>query len=105
MARTGNRRYRRRRARVLAPQRIWCHLCGEEIDKTLRAPHPLSASADHVHPVASGGSQHGALAPAHLICNSRRQALPLDEWHRLRREATTAPAADAAADAAPKFRW
>ena len=103
MARTGNRRYRRRRARVLAPQRIWCHLCGEEIDKSLRAPHPMSASADHVEPVASGGAQHGALAPAHLICNSRRQALPLDAWHR-RREATSAPDADPA-DTAPKFRW
>ncbi|MBV7302923.1 hypothetical protein KRX12_09795 [Corynebacterium sp. TAE3-ERU2] len=39
------------------------------IDKSLRAPHPMSPSADHVIPIAAGGSNLGELQPMHLGCN------------------------------------
>ena len=71
MTRTADRRYRRRRARVLAGSPV-CAACGKPIDKTLKFPHPMSATADHVHPVGRGGSNLGPLQPMHLLCNQRR---------------------------------
>lgn len=49
-----------------------CHLCGKPIDYTLDFKHPMSFTADHLAPVATGGSMTGQLAPAHRSCNSRR---------------------------------
>lgn len=52
-----------------------CWLCGEEIDLALRAPDKRSATADHVVPLARGGSDDlSNLRPAHFACNSRRGA-------------------------------
>ena len=109
MARTSHRPYRRRRARVLSAERLWCHLCGEEIDKSLRWPHPLSATADHITPVAAGGRNDGPLAPAHKRCNEQRGAKGLRAYDEYR--ATRAAAQAAAArlseeeQSAPRFRW
>ena len=72
MGRTSHRRYRRERAAVLAGP-IVCWLCGDPIDKSLKWPDPMSASADHQTPWVQGGSDGRAnLKPAHLGCNSRR---------------------------------
>lgn len=49
-----------------------CHLCGKPIDLTLPSTHPMSFTADHLDAIASGGNLHGAIAPAHRRCNSRR---------------------------------
>lgn len=52
-----------------------CQLCVIEVDPTLRYPDPLSASLDHVIPIARGG-QHvrSNLQLAHLVCNMSKGA-------------------------------
>ncbi|STC97615.1 hypothetical protein [Corynebacterium renale] len=69
MARTGDTTYRKLRARTLAGDNLICAWCNLPIDKTYRAPHPLSPSADHITPIAAGGHNHGPLQPMHLGCN------------------------------------
>jgi hypothetical protein len=50
-----------------------CHLCRRKVNQKLRGPHPMSASRDHLIPVADGGSNDDwNLALAHWICNVRR---------------------------------
>ena len=56
-----------------------CHLCGNPFDWSLDWKHPMSFTADHIEPVATGGSMTGELRPAHRSCNSRRQTTPLDD--------------------------
>lgn len=48
--------------------------CGRPIDKSLRWPHPMSFSIDHIVPLSQGGSEFDRhnLRPAHLLCNQRR---------------------------------
>lgn len=50
-----------------------CQLCCEEIDRSLRWPHPNCATIDHKVPLSVGG-QHRAdnVQAAHLGCNSRK---------------------------------
>lgn len=50
-----------------------CHLCRRAVNQDLRHPHRMSASRDHLIPVADGGTNDPAnLALAHWICNVRR---------------------------------
>ena len=106
MSRTADVGYRRRRARVLAPRRIWCHICEKEIDKTLAWPHPMSPTADHLDPVAAGGSNTGPLAPAHKHCNESRGKLTLRAYdERQARRAAQTQAAAQAEPQRPAFRW
>jgi 5-methylcytosine-specific restriction endonuclease McrA len=52
-----------------------CHLCRKSVDRRLRAPHPRSATFDHLNPVSHGGDDAPEnLALAHWSCNSRRGA-------------------------------
>ncbi|WP_413226864.1 HNH endonuclease [Corynebacterium urealyticum] len=74
LSRTAHSRYRARRARILSGQHIVCAWCGQPIDKRLRFPHPMSPTADHVHPVSRGGSNYGRLQPMHLLCNQQKGA-------------------------------
>ena len=47
-----------------------CRLCSEPIDSTLRLPHPMAATLDHVIPVASGGLHtYENVQAAHALCN------------------------------------
>lgn len=50
-----------------------CALCGEDVDFSLRSPHPMSASVDHIIPRSRGGT-HDAdnLQLAHRTCNTRK---------------------------------
>lgn len=80
--RTADPNYRRLRKAVLAPAVIHCIHCGELIDKELPAGHPMSATADHLQPVSTGGRNDGPMAPAHLSCNARRGNKPLGEQTR-----------------------
>lgn len=71
--RTNDPEYRRRRERLMAQPNPICWLCNKPIDKMLKHPDPMSFTADHVEPVATGGHNLGQLRPAHFVCNSRRQ--------------------------------
>jgi len=59
-----------------------CHLCGKGFDFDLEWKHPMAFTADHLEPIASGGSMTGRLAPCHRSCNSRRGAKPLESIKR-----------------------
>lgn len=60
--------------RQVAKRGLLCHLCGQPFDLDLPWKHPMSLTADHVVPIANGGSMTGDLLPAHRSCNSRRGA-------------------------------
>lgn len=50
-----------------------CALCGMPIDKSLKYPHPMSISIDHIIPVALGGkSTIDNLQATHLLCNKEK---------------------------------
>lgn len=50
-----------------------CALCGMPFDKSLKYPHPMSISIDHIIPVALGGkSTLDNLQPTHLVCNKSK---------------------------------
>lgn len=80
--------YHRRRARmrgayvenvnpieVMARDKWVCHLCRERIPKSAKYPNPMSASIDHVIPLAAGGMHSYAnIKAAHLGCNCRKGA-------------------------------
>lgn len=52
-----------------------CQLCFEPIDRTLRFPHPMSPSVDHIVPLAKGGThEQSNLQWTHLVENVRKGA-------------------------------
>ena len=64
----------RMRARIAAT-RANCHICGSEIDYTLKWPDPRSFVVDHIIPLARGGAHDITnAAAAHADCNSRKRA-------------------------------
>jgi 5-methylcytosine-specific restriction endonuclease McrA len=72
-----SRESRRIRAAVIDVE-SHCHICGEAVDKTLRYPDRMSATVDHVTPLALGGSGNRSnLRLAHLRCNLKKAAKPL----------------------------
>lgn len=47
-----------------------CQLCGDPVDRTAQAPHPLSASLDHIIPISRGGDHlYENVQCTHLGCN------------------------------------
>lgn len=51
-----------------------CQLCGLPVDPKLRYPDYMSASLDHIMPLAKGGTHETAnVQLAHWICNSRKR--------------------------------
>lgn len=65
--------YRSARKRILATQEI-CAICGKPVDKSLKYPHPLSPTVDHIIPIAKGGhpSDLANLQLAHFCCNRQK---------------------------------
>lgn len=41
------------RKRILASQEV-CGICGRPVDKSLKYPHPMSATIDHIIPKNAG---------------------------------------------------
>ena len=71
---TGQRsQYQTNRKRILASQDI-CGICGKPVDKSLKYPHPLSATVDHIIPLDRGGhpSDLANLQLAHFCCNRQK---------------------------------
>lgn len=62
------------RARV-ARDKPACHICGKDIDYTLRSPDPWSFVLDHVKPIKLGGADTlENKKAAHRECNSKKRA-------------------------------
>lgn len=87
MSRTGDRGYRTKRAKLLAADDLVCARCGFPIDKNFKFPHPFSATADHITPIAAGGHNLGPLQPMHLCCNQSEGAKGHRRQQRPRRHA------------------
>jgi hypothetical protein len=52
-----------------------CHLCRRRVGRSFKAPHPRSATFDHLVPISDGGDDSAAnLRLAHWGCNSSRGA-------------------------------
>jgi 5-methylcytosine-specific restriction endonuclease McrA len=50
-----------------------CGLCGELLAMNEVAPHPLSASVDHIIPLARGGMHTwDNVQAAHFLCNAKK---------------------------------
>jgi hypothetical protein len=80
-----------------------CQICGGAVDKSAKAPHPLSPSLDHIVPLAVGGTHEPAnVQLAHFLCNSLKSDdldLPTDFAQTMRHllASHTLPALDVAA--------
>ena len=65
--------YERNKKRIFATQNA-CGICGHPVDFSLKPPHPMSATIDHIIPVAKGGhpSDIDNLQLAHWTCNRQK---------------------------------
>lgn len=65
--------YLKNREKIIATQSV-CGICGKEVDKSLKYPHPLSAVVDHIIPLNKGGhpSDLNNLQLAHRWCNRQK---------------------------------
>lgn len=71
------------RRKILVRDGWRCYLCLKSIDPTIRWPHPMSPSVDHVKPVSAGGSSEPSnLRATHWHCNEEKgDALPgVEVW-------------------------
>ena len=73
--RTGTHRaqFDKNRKKIYATQSV-CGICGEPVNFSLKFPHPLSPTIDHIIPVAKGGhpSDIDNLQLAHFRCNRQK---------------------------------
>lgn len=69
--------YEKNKKRILATQNV-CGICGKPVDFTLKYPHPMSATIDHIIPVNGPGGLRGHpsdlsnLQLAHFSCNRQK---------------------------------
>ena len=69
--------YERNKKRIFATQNV-CGICGKPVDKSLKYPHPMSATIDHIVPVNGPGGLQGHpsdisnLQLSHLVCNRQK---------------------------------
>lgn len=65
--------YERNKKRIFATQNT-CGICGHPVDFNLKVPHPMSATIDHIIPVAKNGhpSDIDNLQLAHWTCNRQK---------------------------------
>lgn len=74
--------YERNRKRILATQTT-CGICGHLVDFSLKSPHPMSATIDHIIPVAKNGhpSDINNLQLAHWTCNRQKSDKIFKQGH------------------------
>ena len=79
-----------RNKRIILKTQEICGICGKPVDKSLRYPHPMSATVDHIIPVSKGGhpSDIDNLQLAHWCCN-RQKSDSLDENTKKKTDSTT----------------
>ena len=65
--------YERNKKRIFATQNT-CGICGHPVDFSLKTPHPMSATIDHIIPVAKNGhpSDISNLQLSHWTCNRQK---------------------------------
>ena len=65
--------YERNKKRILATQNI-CGICGKPVDKSLKPPHPMAPTIDHIIPVSKNGhpSDIDNLQLSHCGCNRQK---------------------------------
>ena len=51
---THRAQFEKNKAKILATREV-CGICGRPVDKSLRWPHPLSPTVDHIIPINKGG--------------------------------------------------
>lgn len=62
--------FERNRKKILLTGEV-CGICGKPVDKSLKFPHPLSPTVDHIIPIERGGHPSAIenLQLAHFACN------------------------------------
>lgn len=65
--------FNKNKNRLLKTQNT-CGICGNPVDKQLKAPHPLSPVIDHIMPVSKGGHPSAIenLQLTHWTCNRQK---------------------------------
>lgn len=63
------------RSRIFDRDGWRCRICMKKVNKKLKAPHPMSASLDHIVPLSKGGKHEPLnVQLAHFMCNSIKSA-------------------------------
>lgn len=70
---THRRQFEINKKKIFATQDV-CAICGRPVDFSLKFPHPLSATVDHIVPIDKGGhpSDLANLQLAHFCCNRQK---------------------------------
>ena len=79
--------YERNRKRIFATQNT-CGICGHPVDFSLKTPHPMSATVDHIIPVAKNGhpSDISNLQLSHWACNRQKSDKIFKQGHETKKQ-------------------
>ena len=84
--------YESNKSRIYASQNI-CGICGKPVDMSLKYPHPMSPTVDHIIPCNRGGSDDlENLQLAHRKCNRMKSdKLPDDNIPKSKKDNNELP--------------